>query len=158
MLFDDSKTWRSGRHPIFQALATLSGVVLVNVVALLVRWLGIVEVGDRFPWMVAASFMLLFAVFNSVLALSASSMNRYYTYSVYSFAGVALLSGLLAWGLSSLSISEAGSYRWIFIVVSIGYMIFLGLMSFLRTIVEFAQREEWNHPRMRNKPKGRSRP
>lgn len=151
MLFLDTKAWFSRSHPVFQAMAVLAGVLIVNLFALLLKWSGIIAVGERFPWMVAASFMLLFAVFNSVLALSAKQMKNYYTYSVYSFAAVALIAGLVAWALSALSISEAGSYRWIFIVVSIGYMIFLGLMSFLRTIVEFAQREEWNHPRIRNR-------
>ena len=47
--------------------------------------------------------------------------------------------------------SEAGSYRWIYIVVAIGYLVFLSLMAMLRKIVEFAQREEWNHPRIRRK-------
>jgi hypothetical protein len=65
--------------------------------------------------------------------------------------GLALGNGLLAWGFSSLTISEAGSYRWIYVVVTIGYLVFLSLIGVVRIIVEFAQREEWNQPRRRNR-------
>lgn len=157
MITFDKKSFLSGHNPVFQASITLGGVVLVNIGGGALSWTGILDTGERFPWMVAASFMLLFAVFNSVLSLSCVNMSKYYGASIYSFAGLALMAGLLAWLLSGLTISEAGSYRWIYIVVSIGYMIFLGMMSFMRIIVEFAQREEWNHPRLRQRPKGRGR-
>ena len=145
----------SGQNPVFQALNTFSGEVIANVGALFLKWTGLLEVGERFPWMVAASFLLCFSVFNSIYSLTSGNMSRYYGASVYSFAGLALISGLLAWALSSLSISEAGSYRWIFIVVSIGYMVFMGMVSFMRAIVEFAQKEEWNHPRLRRRPRNK---
>ena len=50
-----------------------------------------------------------------------------------------------------MTITEAGSYPWIFIVVSFGYLVFLSLMAVLRTVVDFAQREEWTQPRIRRK-------
>ena len=145
----------SGQNPVFQALVTFSGVIVANAGGLFAKWTGLLEVGERFPWMVAASFLLCFSVFNSIYSLTSGSMTKYYGASVYSFAGLALSSGLLAWALSSLSISEAGSYRWIFIVVSIGYMVFMGMVSFMRAIVEFAQKEEWNHPRLRRRPRNK---
>lgn len=141
----------SGQNPVFQALITFAGVIAVNAGALFLKWTGLLEIGERFPWMVAASFLLCFSVFNSIYSLTSANRVKYYGASVYSFAGLALLSGLLAWAISSLSISQAGSYRWIFIVVSIGYMVFMGMVSFMRTIVEFAQKEEWNHPRLRRR-------
>ncbi|MFM8362017.1 MAG: hypothetical protein ACKOA4_04890 [Haliscomenobacter sp.] len=148
-------TFISGQNPVFQALITFAGVIAANVGALFLKWTGLLEVGERFPWMVAASFLLCFSVFNSIYSLTSANMIKYYGASVYSFAGLALVSGLLAWAISSLSISQAGSYRWIFIVVSIGYMVFMGMVSFMRAIVEFAQKEEWNHPRLRRRSKNK---
>ncbi len=99
--------------------------------------------------MIAASFMLLYAVGNSIFSVSSDNMAKYWGQSIYSFMGLAAASGLVAWGLSGLSIGQAGSYRWIYIVVTIGYLVFLSMMGVLRTIVAFAQREEWNQPRKR---------
>jgi hypothetical protein len=148
-------TFISGQNPVFQALITFAGVIAANVGALFLKWIGLLEVGERFPWMVAASFLLCFSVFNSIYSLTSANMIKYYGASVYSFAGLALVSGLLAWAISSLSISQACSYRWIFIVVSIGYMVFMGMVSFMRAIVEFAQKEEWNHPRLRRRSRNK---
>ena len=93
-------------------------------------------------------------MFNSVFSLSAENMLKYWGRSIYSYLGLAFASGVAAYFFSAMSIDEAGSYRWIYIVLTIGYLVFLGMMAFMRQIVEFAQREEWNHPRIR---RGRGR-
>lgn len=141
-------------NPITQAGITFTGVIVVILLAKLVNLTGLLEVPDRFPWMTAASFLLVFALFNSVFSLTAENMLKYWGRSVYCFLGLAFTSGLMAYLFSSMSIDEAGSYRWIYIVLTIGYLVFLGMMAFMRQIVEFAQREEWNHPRMRQKRRG----
>ncbi len=109
------------------------------------------DITPRFAWLTAATFLLVFALFNALFSLSTNNMMRYWGRSVYSFMGLAVFSGGLAWLFSGLSIGEAGSYKWIFGVVTFGYLVFLSLMAILRNIVDFAQREEWNHPRIRNK-------
>lgn len=139
--------------PVLQAAITFGGVVLFILVSKFFRATGIMDVSDRFPWMTAAAFLLLFALFNSIYSLTAKSMLKYWGRSIYSFLGLAVASGFVAYLFSSLTISEAGSYRWIYVVVSFGYLVFLTMMALMRRIVEFAQREEWNHPRIRRRRK-----
>jgi len=138
-------------NPIYQAGMALGGVVLFSFIAKLVHSTGLVDVPQRFPWMAAASFMLLFALFNSIFSLSSENLMKYWGKSLYCFMGLAAGAGFFAYLLSSLTMNEAGSYRWIYIVVAIGYLVFLSMMAMLRRIVEFAQREEWNQTRQRRK-------
>jgi drug/metabolite transporter (DMT)-like permease len=138
-------------NPIIQAAVMLGGSVIITLLAKAMAAMGIVEIGERFPWMSAAAFMLCFAVFNSVFSLSAPSMMKYWGKSIYCFMGLAIATGLFAWFVSSLSINEAGSYKWIYFVVTIGYLVFLSMMGFMKNIVDFAQREDWSHPRLRRK-------
>ena len=138
-------------NPFFQAGMALAGVIIISLGAKLVQLLGIMEVPQRFPWMSAAAFMLLFAVFNSVFSLTTKNMMTYWRNSVYSFIGLAAIAGGFAYLLSNMTMEQAGSYRWIYVVVTIGYLVFLSVMAIMRKIVEFAQREEWNHPRIRRK-------
>lgn len=145
------------QNPIIQAGAVYIGVLVMIAGGAIVKSSGLMPVSERFPWMCAAAFMLFFAMFNSVFALSSVSINKYWGKSIYSFIGLAGLAGLTAWLTSSLTISEAGSFRWIYIVVTIGYMIFLSMVTMMRTIVEFAQREEWSKPKLRQKPKREDR-
>lgn len=102
-------------------------------------------------WTIAATFILFFAIFNALFSLSTKNLDKYWTHSMICYAGLALITGSLAYLLSSIPLDEAGSYRWIFIVLTMGYLIFLSIMTVMRKIVEFAQKEEWNHPRIRKK-------
>ena len=151
----ESSIFERSFNPISQALLTLGAILAVILGAKLVNLLGIIDVPQRFPWMTAASFMLFFAMLNAVFSLSSKDMMKYWGQSVYSYLGLALISGLVAYLFSSLSIDEAGSYRWIYLVLTFGYLVFLSIMSLMRKIVDFAQKEEWNHPRIRRKKKRR---
>jgi drug/metabolite transporter (DMT)-like permease len=143
-------------NPIVQASIAFGGVVIVTLGSKLVKLTGLLHVADRFPWVAAASFMLVFALFNSVFSLTSENILKYWGRSIYSFLGLAFASGVIAYLFSSLSIDEAGSYRWIYLVLTIGYLVFLGMMAFMRRIVDFAQKEEWNHPRIRQKKNNKS--
>lgn len=110
-----------------------------------------VDIDQSFPWVCSASFMLFFAIFNSLFSISTKNYNQYWGRSMTTWLVLAVVGGLVAWGLSFQTISEAGSYRWIYIVLTIGYLIFLAMMGFLKRIVEFAMREEWSQPRTRDK-------
>jgi len=144
----DKSFFERALNPIIQALITFGCVLLVIGAAQLVRLSGAMEVPRRFPWMTAAAFMLCYAMFNSVFALSAKSIPKYWGRSIYSFIGLAAASGGFAYLVSQVPIGDAGSYRWIYVVVTIGYFVFLSMMTFLRGIVTFAQREEWNQPKI----------
>ena len=142
-------------NPYLQAGIIFSAVIIVTILAKLVEITGIMAVHPRFPWMIAGSFMLFFAMFNSIFSLSAENMLKYWGRSIYSYMGLAAASGVIAYLSSSIPIGEAGSFRWIYIVLTIGYLIFLSMMMVLKNIVDFAQREEWNHPRIRKGKKKR---
>lgn len=108
------------------------------------------EMDPLFPWLVATSFLLFFAMFNSVLSLASEDSNKYWTWSLFSYIGLALVSGGLAYLFSSTSINDARSYKWIYVVLTFGYLVFLSMVGFMRRVVDFAQREEWEAPNRRN--------
>ena len=145
--------YQKAANPILQALLCLGGGAFAVILANLVALTGLVSVSPTFSWLASASFLLIFSVFNAVGSVFSNNRGRYWSRSIYSFAGLALVSGLMAWALSSRSISEAGSYRWIFIVLTVGYLVFVSIMNLAKIIVDFAQREEWSHPRIRQKPR-----
>ncbi|MEY3322777.1 MAG: hypothetical protein RLZZ417_2360 [Bacteroidota bacterium] len=135
--------------PFVQASLIIGAVFVVNLGSLMVKSTGLVDVTNRFAWLNAASFMLFFAVLNSIYSLTAKSVPHYWGISMYSFMIVASISGLQAYLFSGISIANAGSYMWIYVVVTFGYLVFLSLMSILKKVVSFAEKEEWNSPKMR---------
>jgi hypothetical protein len=137
--------------PPVQAAVILALAFVLILGGKLVALSGITHVGERFPWLLAASMLLFFSVFNSVFLLSSKDLNRYWSRSMLSFIGLALGAGALAWLFSGLTIGQAGSFRWIFFVVTFAYLVFMSITRFLKVAVEFAQREEWTQPRLKNR-------
>ena len=137
--------------PVRQAAVVLGCSVCFMAFTKIVSWSGLVEFKDYIPWVIAASFLLFFAVFNSVFSLSTDDMNKYWVRSMISYSGLAIISGLLAYLASSVAFNDAGTIRWIFIVLTFVYLVFLSIVNFMKKIVTFAEKEEWTAPKKRQK-------
>ena len=134
-------------NPIAQAVIVLAGALALMVGGWLLTVIKIYPVEPLFAWSIAAAFMLLYALLNSLMSLRADSFFKYWGRSVYSYLGLALCTGLAAWMFSGIPLREAGTYRWIYIVVTVGFIAFSFMVNFMKKIVQFAEREEWNQPR-----------
>ncbi|MBL7802648.1 MAG: hypothetical protein JNL02_02855 [Saprospiraceae bacterium] len=137
--------------PYKQAAMVAAGALVLMGGGWLLSAIGMLEMEPLFPWSIATAFSLLFAIFNSLMSLKAPNPMKYWGISMYSYLGLALVNGTAAWLISGIPLREAGTYRWIYIVVTFGFLVFLSLVNFVRRIVEFAEREEWTQPRKRQR-------
>lgn len=135
--------------PLTQALVVLAVAVAIMTVGWLLNWLSPGTLDQLFAWSIGSAFMLFFAILNSLLSLRADSFVKYWQASMYSYMALAFGTAMTAWVYSGIPIGEAGSYRWIYLVVSIGFIVFLSMINMMKTIVKFAEKEEWNQPRKR---------
>ena len=129
-------------RPHMQLVGVFVATMLVIFGGKLVALFGWVELEPLFPWMTTASFLLFFAMINSVLSLSSTDMSKYWTESMMSFIALAVAGGIVAWWVSGTKLADAASYKWIFMVLTFGYLVFMSIMRFMRKIVEFAQEED----------------
>ena len=138
-------------NPITQAAVVLGLALFIMVMGKILSASGVVSIGERFPWMTTAAFLLFFSMFNSIFSLSSNNLNSYWGRSIMSYAGLVLIMGGLAYLFSSISVNEAGSYRWIIIILTFGYLVFMSIVRFMKSIVEFAEKEEWTKPKPRRR-------
>lgn len=129
-------------HPLKQAAFVVIGMPIVLLVFLMPSWFGLYEVDQYFAWTVAAAFTLLFGVANSVLSLGAADMNKYWGTSIMTYMGVMIVGGVIAWLFSGQNLYEAKSFRWIYIVFTFGYLLFLCIIRAMRKIVKIAQDQD----------------
>lgn len=148
---DETSIFEQKIDPLYQAGGALAAVLLFDIIGSAVTAGGDELVANRWPWLTAASFLLFFALFNAIMSATSQNLMKYWGRSIYSFMGLAAGSGLLAWAFSGVPIGEAGSYKWIFFVITFGYLVFLSMIAFMKKIVEFAQKEEWTKPRLKNR-------
>jgi hypothetical protein len=137
-------------HPFWIAGIALGIGFVLMILGVILQGAGM-EVSENFAWMAAGSAIMLFAIFNSIFSLFAKEPLKNWGQSFSSFIALLITTGLLAWAFSGNSIREAGSFTWIFMVLSIAYLIFMSMVNVMKQIVEFAMKEEWQHPRIRNK-------
>ena len=104
-----------------------------------------------YPWSIATAFMLLFALLNSISSLQHDNFAKYWGASMYSYLGLGATSGVAAWLCSGIPLNEAQSYKFIYIVITFGFLFFLSMVNMLKRIVNFAEKEEWNQPRKKQR-------
>ena len=93
-------------------------------------------------WIVLCGLILFFAVINSVLGFGAKDANKYWFKSIISFAILLVTGGMLAWAFSGVSIYKAGSVRWIYFVLTFGYLVFLSIVNLIKFLVVLAKKHE----------------
>lgn len=129
-------------NPVLQAACALGFALVLMLITQIVKWSGAMTVGNRIFWIIAGTAILSYALFNSIISLSSKDMNKYWFHSTASYAILMVSCGGLAYFFSALTINQAGSFRWIFIVLTFGYLLFLSMMRFMRKIVHIAQKED----------------
>lgn len=130
-------------HPWMQALFAFAGMLVFSLLGNAFDF-GNEQLSQQFPWIISAAFMLVFALFNSILWISANSMSKYLSQSIICYVGLAVAAGFLAYAITGLAPNEAGSIKAIFLILTIGYIVFLAIMGTIRQLVGFFNREQEN--------------
>jgi len=126
------------KNPIYQAILIFGIALSLALLEKLANVIGFMDSKPNSPWIVMTSFVLFFAIANSILSLRTQNINKYWVVSIITFIVYVACSGFIAATLSGMSFDEAGSFRWIFMVLSFGYLVFLSIVRLIRQIVEYA--------------------
>ncbi len=129
-------------NPIYQAILIFGIALAIAVLEKLANITGLMDSNPNSPWIVMTSFILFFAIANSILSLRTPNLNKYWAVSILTFIAFVAVSGLVATQLSGLSFDEAGSFRWIIMVLSFGYLVFLSIVRLIRQIVNYAVEQD----------------
>jgi hypothetical protein len=128
--------------PKNQCFSALIVIVVAMVLFIGPSKLGLYELEDYFPWTVAAGLTFLFGIANTVLSLSSTEIGTYWRDSIISYSVVMVVGALLAWALSGLTVYEAKSFSWIYIVFTFAYLLFMSMVQAMRKIVSIAQGQD----------------
>jgi len=129
-------------HPFYQA-----GVaVAINIVGILfLRAIqteeNLLQEGIVF-WEFSFSILMAFMLFNAVFSIPYNNRIQYFRDSIFSFLAIAVIGGLLAHYVSGVSMDNAGSFRWLYIVFTFTYLVFISIVNLMRKIIEIAKRQD----------------
>ncbi len=129
-------------QPAFQAGIIFIFGALLSLLDLGSNASGVSSSTQNSSWILMTACILFYALCSSIFSLKASQPNRYWRKAIFSFIGLMIASALLATLLSGQSIDEAGSFRWLFVVLAIGYLVFLSIVRLMKTIVDIAIKQD----------------
>jgi hypothetical protein len=128
--------------PFRQMVVILALMIVVELLIFLFNHNSSSPILIRNYYTTALVFVFLYSIFNPILSLSTLDQNKYWMHSIISFVVICIVGISLAYLLSGQSIDEAGPFRWMYIVFSFGYLIFLGILRAMKKIVLLAQKQD----------------
>ena len=128
--------------PFLQAGYVFLGILFFTFLFKLMNWIGVTQWQSYLPWSMSAAGLLFFGIFNSVMSLAFQNQNKYWFKSIIAYACLMLFGGLFSYLLSGQSLGETMSFRWLYIVFTIGYIAFLSIVRFVRKIILIAKKQD----------------
>lgn len=98
-------------------------------------------------WITAGAFSFVFVLFNSMLCLYTTDINRYRLHSMLAYAGLIACSSLFAWLLTGFPNSDMTPLRKVFIMLTICYLLLFSIMATVRWLAHRFQQEEDQMPK-----------
>lgn len=128
--------------PYIQALLLFGVVLVFDIFYILGKLINDKLFSLNTPWVTALAILLVFSVFCSVMSIPSKNQNSYWRDAIISYFLLMVAASLTAWAFSGLTIDEAGSFRWLYLVVTMGFVIFLAIVRTIRKIVFIAQKQD----------------
>ena len=129
------KPWR-------QALLVSALIILFGLVDAMLPHSNTLLDAHSGPWIVATAMILCFVILNSLMALRIEAIIPYWSQSVMYFIGLFALSYFWCLLLSGRHMDEVGSFRWLWIVLIIVYMVFFMIARSVKRVVDIANRQD----------------
>ncbi|CAA6829060.1 MAG: Unknown protein [uncultured Aureispira sp.] len=93
-------------------------------------------------WMVGTSCILLYSLINNAMSLFVEDYKKYLIHSVYGFMFTMIAIIAIATILSGLSVSEAGGYRMILMIVLVANFIFIAMIMTVKNLLTFIAKKD----------------
>lgn len=129
-------------HPFYQVgVALILNLVGILILKSISPGTDMIEEGVVF-WELSFSILMAFMLFNAVFSIPYIKRGQYFRDSIFSFIALAIVGGLLAHYLSGISMDHAGSFRWLYVVFTFTYLVFISIVNLMRKIMEIAKRQD----------------
>jgi hypothetical protein len=93
-------------------------------------------------WIVATAMIFFFVILNSLIALRIVNIIPYWSRSVILYIGLLVISYGWCYFLSGKHIDEVGSFRWLWFVLTITYMVFFSIARSVKRVVDIADKQD----------------
>ncbi len=129
-------------NPYIQGIVIACMIIFFVGIEAIFKWTGISEPDQNSPWITSTAMLLFYTIANSISSIKAKSLLKYWGRSITTYILLLVLGALFAYLVSGMPIDEAGSFRWLFVVLTLGYLIFLAIVQTMKRIVDIAIKQD----------------
>jgi len=97
---------------------------------------------DAGSWIVGTSMIFCFILINTIVALHSEPILPYWSKSVMIFIGLLVFTYGWCYMLTGKHIDEVGSFRWLWIVLTMVYLVFFIIARTMKRIVDIANEQD----------------
>jgi len=142
MITEQSKLITIFSKPLYQFLLVIAMSIVFSLVdKVMPHHSAILELNSG-TWIVATAMILCFIILNTIVALRIEPIIPYWTKSVIFYIVLLVFSYGWSYLLSGKDIDDAGSFRWLWLVLTLVYMIFFAIARSMKRIVDYANRQD----------------
>lgn len=130
--------------PVYQGLLSLAVILVFD----LFTFVSTTELENKLAkgiWTNAVAMMLFFIIINCIIAMVNGGKGTYFRDSLYTYLGLGAISILLSGLISGASMDEAGSFRWLFVVITMSYIMFIAIINTIQFVVMWAEKAGSGH-------------
>lgn len=129
-------------NPFIQGIVIACMIIFFVGIELIFKWTGISEPDQNSPWITSTAMLLFYTIANSIISIKANRLLQYWGRSITTYILLLVLGALFAYLVSGMPIDQAGSFRWLFVVLTLGYLIFLAIVQTMKRIVDIAIKQD----------------
>lgn len=97
---------------------------------------------DSGTWIVATAMILCYIILNTVIAIRIEPILPYWSKSVTYYVAFLVFTYLWCFLLTGKQIDDVGSFRWLWLVLTLVYMVFFGIARSVKRIVDIAIKQD----------------
>lgn len=129
-------------NPYKIAMAAGGSYILLLVIQYLLQKFSLLDYDPMRVWLMATSMLLFYVLLSSIYCFKATNRLLYYRQSTIAYIVIGIVLVSTAQYFSELKLSDAQSHRWIIIVISLVYLVFMTIIALIRKIVDIAIKQD----------------
>ena len=128
--------------PLNQALLAAGLMIVFTLVDLVMPHDNVLFEEDAGTWIVTTAMIFCYVILNAVVAIRIEPILPYWRNAVFCYLGLMVFAYLWGWLLTGKHIDDVGSFRWLWLVLTLVYVVFFSIARSIKRIVDMAIRQD----------------
>ena len=130
------------RKPLNQAALIVGMIIVFTLIDFVLPHHSTLFEQDSGSWIVGTAMILCYIIINTIIALRTEPIFPYWSKSILIYVGVLVFTYAWCYMLTGKQIDDVGSFRWLWMVLSMVYLVFFIIARTMKRIIDIANDQD----------------